>query len=147
MVVAISDRLAKFHINPGKWNPFKPDMRHYYNVHVFADREAMWRFGARVSTCKETGYAALTIPLWGERVASDGQIIKAPKIGDVLFYRGCLGSECITHESVHLATSYLRVIDRLKLNDQIDNDEELLAYCVGSCTRQIVDRLYKLSIL
>jgi hypothetical protein len=89
-MVRISDRIAKFSINPGKWNPFKLTMRHYYNVHIFADNEAMWAFGAKVSTHdrdKHGGYGALTVPVWRERYTNDGQIVKAPKIGDVLSVR------------------------------------------------------------
>ena len=146
----VKNRIAKFRINPGKWNPFKPDSKHYYYVHVFSDKESMWAFGAKLSAREKDqhgGYEALTVPIWRERYTEDEQVIKAPKIGDVLFYQGRLGSECICHESVHLATNYLRVIDRLYLGDQIDDDEELLAYSVGSCARQIVDRLYQLKIL
>jgi hypothetical protein len=109
----------------------------------------MWRFGAKLSPWEkdeEGGYGAITIPVWRQKL-KDGVWIKAPKIGDVLFYQGLLGSECITHEAVHMATSYLRISDSLILGDQIDEHEEKLAYCIGSCTRQIVDNLYKLEIL
>jgi hypothetical protein len=95
---------------------------------------------------KEGGYGAVTIPCRREK-CSEGIWITAPKIGDVLFYKDCLGSESISHEAVHMATSYLRLKNQLLLTDQIDEREEKLAYYIGSCTRQIVDNLYKLKIL
>lgn len=109
----------------------------------------MWDMGAKLSSYEQDqhgGYGAITIPLWRQRYDGD-KWIKAPKIGAVLFYKDLLGSECISHEAVHIATSYLRHTDQLKLSDQIDENEEKLAYCIGSCTRQIVDNLYKLKIL
>lgn len=144
--------LAKIRITPAKYNPFvrhADDFRHYYHVHIFETKEQMWETGAKLSQFekdKKGGYGALTIPVWRERDEGETRII-APKIGDVLFYKKCLGSECISHEAVHMATSYLRLINQLNLGDQIDEGEEKLAYCIGGCTRQIVDNLYKLKIL
>lgn len=109
----------------------------------------MWDAGAKLSSFEEDeygGYGALTVPLWRQKF-KNGQSIKVPCIGTVLFYKDLLRSSVISHEAVHMATSYLRITDQLKLSDQIDDDEEKLAYCVGSCMRQIVDSLYKLKIL
>jgi hypothetical protein len=109
----------------------------------------MWDAGARLSSFEQDqngGYGALTVPLWREKI-KNGELVKAPCVGRVLFYKDLLGSEVISHEAVHMATSYLRFINQLKLSDQIDADEEKLAYCAGSCTRQIVDSLYKSKIL
>ncbi len=145
-----SERLAKFEVNPGKYNPYKPDSRYYYHVHVFSTRESMWAAGAKISPWEKdhaARYGAITIPCWKEKPLGNAWL-RAPKIGDVLFHIQCLGSECISHEAVHMATSYLRALNLLKLGDQIDDDdEERLAYCIGGCTRQIVDELYKLHIL
>ncbi|WP_138503394.1 hypothetical protein [Nostoc sp. PA-18-2419] len=119
------------------------------HVHVFETKAAMWQAGAKLSPWKKDGnggYGAITLPIWRYRYEGDEQIT-APKVGNVLFYKECLGSECISHEAVHMATSYLRLIQQLQLTDQIDENEEKLAYCIGSCMRQIVDNLYKLKIL
>jgi hypothetical protein len=136
---------VKFKVVPGRYNPFVKEYRHYYHVLVFTTKHEMWKTGAKLSSFekdKDGGYGALTMPIWRERF--DGsQIIRAPKIGSVLFHTGCLGSEAISHEAVHMATSYLRLINQLKLTDQIDENEEKLAYCISGCTRQIVDNLYK----
>lgn len=142
-------RIAKIKITPAKFNPFIKDFRHYYHVHIFETRATMWDAGAKLSTWdkdKNGGYGALTVPLWRERYEGENRIT-APKIGDVLFCKEILGSECISHEAVHMATSYLRLTNQLILTSQIDENEEKLAYCIGSCTRQIVDNLYKLRIL
>lgn len=144
--------IAKTKVVPAKYNPFircADDFRLYYHIQIFETKEQMWDAGAKLSQFekdKNGGYGALTIPTWRERYEGETRII-APKIGDVLFYKNCLGSECISHEAVHMATSYLRLINQLHLGDQIDEGEEKLAYCIGSCTRQIVDNLYKLKIL
>jgi hypothetical protein len=137
MVIELEGRIVKFSVKPSKGNPYKPPSKFYWHVHIF---------GAKVSSCehdKDGGYGALTVPLWREKYLEDGSVLLAPKLGDVLFYRDCLGSECVSHESVHMATSYLRRIGSLKLGSDIDDDEELLAYCIGICTQQIVDKCYE----
>jgi hypothetical protein len=141
--------LFKIKVIPSRYNPFIEDSRYYYHVHIFETKHDMWRVGAKLSQCEKDGvggYGAITIPYRREKY-HDGGWITAPKIGDVLFYKGCLGSESISHEAVHMATSYLRLKNELLLTDQIDDNEEKLAYCIGSCTRQIVDNLYKLKVL
>lgn len=143
-------RIAKFRINPGTYNPYKPSFKHYYQIHVFDIEENMWEYGYRLTRNEERigGYTALTIPTWRERFDSSSKLwIIAPKIGDVLFHKERLDITPITHESVHLATSFLRILSKLRLNDQIDDDEEMLAYCVGSLASQIVDKLTHLKIL
>ncbi len=141
--------IAKIKVIPARFNPFLSDLGHYYHVHVFETKAQMWETAAKLSPHEKDhdgGYGAITIPLRREKKIR-GRWIVARKIGDVLFYKDCLGSECVSHEAVHMATSYLRVVRQLKLTDQIDENEEKLAYCIGSCTRQIVDDLYKLKIL
>ena len=149
MLSSVRNKKALIKVIPGKFNPFLKDFRHYYHVHIFDDKNQMWQTGAKISSHdkdKNGGYGAITIPLWRSRLEGEKRIT-APKIGDVLFYKDLLGSECISHEAVHMATSYLRFIDELALSNQIDEGEEKLAYCIGSCARQIVDNLYKLKIL
>lgn len=140
--------MHKIKVFPGLYNPFTQEYKHYYHVCIFDSKKEMWSTGAKLSSHDKDkgGYGALTIPTWREKFV-DGQKVLAPKIGNVLFYKDCLGSECISHEAVHMATSYLRITGQLKLSDEIDEDEEKLAYCIGACTRQIVDNLYKLKIL
>lgn len=146
----VISRSSKFRINPGTYNPYKPSFKHYYHVHIFDSQENMWAYGYRRTKDEKNkfGYGALTIPLWREKFDSKSKAwIVAPKIGDVLFHKECLGMTVITHESVHLATSFLRVLKILKLSEQIDESEEVLAYCIGSIARQIVEKLYQLEIL
>ncbi|MHC5779692.1 hypothetical protein [Nostoc sp.] len=141
--------LAKIKIIPAKFNPFLVDFVHYYHVHIFESKDEMWECAEKLSPWEKDmrgGFGAITIPYRREKY-HEGSWITAPKIGDVLFYKDCLGSECVSHEAVHMATNYLRFKNQLLLTDQIDDNEEKLAYCIGSCTRQIVDNLYKLKIL
>ena len=148
-MTVIQGLVVDFTVNPGLYNPYLNSKRHYYKVHIYNTKKAMWLSAAKLSSFEKDsngGFGALTIPSYRQR--RDGNvIITAPKIGDVLFYRGLLGSGVIAHESVHMATSFLRIFNSLKLGDKIDDREENLAYCIGSCTRQIVDKLYKFEVL
>lgn len=131
--------LLKFALKPGYYNPWLKEYRHYYHVSVFPDNQAMWEYGRKLSSFEKDqkgGWSAITIPIWREKYKND-RVIKAPKIGDVLFDRDHLSIDVISHEAVHMATSYLRFLERLKLSEQIDEDEERLAYCVCHCTNAI----------
>lgn len=141
----MSKVLADFKVNPGRYNPFRPSFRHYYRVRAFVEKKAMWAVAAKLSPWEKDqdgGFGALTMPKYRQRPGENDEWIISPKIGDLLFCKDYIGSEVISHESVHAATSFLRILGKLKLNDQIDDDEELLAHCVGSIMRQIVQGFY-----
>lgn len=66
-----------------------------------------------------------------------------PVLGIAFFCGQHINAEIVTHESVHMATSFLRRIRKsLKLTSEIDFREECLAYAVGQCTKQIAQYLY-----
>lgn len=145
----MAKHLADFRVNPGRYNPYKPGSRHYYRVRVFADVDTMWDVAARLSRKerdKNGGFEAITMPRWQEYLTAGEEWAVYPKVGDILFHVGFLGTEVICHESVHAATSFLRMLSRLELGEQIDDNEELLAFCVGSIARQIVSKLYSLEV-
>ena len=50
----------------------------------------------------------------------------------------------MSHEALHCATSYLRLFDenKLKLSDEIDDNEEELAYLVGWFTSELTQFYY-----
>jgi len=145
-------RLAKFKINPGNYNPYKPSFKHYYNIHVFDTQENMVKFGDRLRPGEHKGvnWSAKVIPSWRHKEIN-GQIIIAPKVGDALFYQDRLIIRIVSHECVHMGTSFLRLLNfrnnyDLKLGNQIDDHEENLAYVIGNCCDQIYENLVKFGL-
>lgn len=143
--------MLKFKVKPGLFNPFNLSRKHYFSVHVFASQAEMYRkydqlsiFGPR----SDPDYSAITMPLVRRKFDAKGNSKLMPKIGNALFWQGSLGTTAITHESVHIATTYLRVLNELRLDPgNIDDEEEKLAYSVGSVARQIVAQLYEHQLL
>lgn len=112
----------------------------YFQVFVFKTKEEMWQFGMKQYFKDKTDYDAMTIPITRIKFQGDEEIV-VPEIGVVLFHENAINIEAITHESVHVATSYLRAKNQLKLSDEIDEGEERLAYCIGICAEQIFNVL------
>jgi hypothetical protein len=54
-----------------------------------------------------------------------------------------LDAGIIAHEALHIATSYLRLKGLLKLGEDIDDDEEALAYTLGTVMSQIGTYIHK----
>lgn len=145
----IKGRIAKFNINPGLYNPFKPSFFHYYTVHVFKEKEYMYRYCNRLGQNEGEDYKGIVIPYVVERyIKEEDKWERKPKIGNVLLCDGYLYSRVISHEAVHMSTHFLRVLSLLKLDPiSIDEGEELLAYCIGNCTSEIYSKLGKLGII
>jgi|GEM_PF-4621115 len=143
-------RLTKFKINPGLYNPYKPGFGHYYNVHIFDTRENMRNFSntIRKEEYPDKIYEAKVIPYWRVKELPDGDYIVAPKVGDVLFHQKRLEVRIVSHECVHMATSFLRILNNydLKLRSQIDENEENLAYTIGNCCDQIYKKINQLGL-
>lgn len=142
--------LSVFKVYPGKNHPLIAKDRYFYNVHVFDDVESQLSKGARLLSHSDDPtavFGAITIPRWRMRQNETGEWYYVPNIGDVLFCTHQLGTETICHESVHIATDYLRLLGKLQLTDCIDMGEEILAYAVGQTMSQIVASLYKRKIL
>ena len=74
--------------------------------------------------------------------------VASSSLGHALFARTQLCVETIAHEAVHMATGYMR---RKKVSMNLSNEcgdrEEMLAYLVGKCVRQIVAELYRSGVL
>ena len=147
--MVIKGRIAKFRINPGLFNFYEISKSHYYEVHVFESPETMHLYGEKIIrdiADHQNDWGAITSPLWRFVCKGEKEYIK-PKIGNILFWQGQLGVTVVCHECVHAATSFLRLYEKLNLSDQIDDNEELLAHCIGSLSRQTYNKLYKLQIL
>lgn len=54
------------------------------------------------------------------------------KIGNIYFKQDSFRSGVITHESVHMALAYLRIVESLPvLGDECDDNEEIIADHIG----------------
>jgi hypothetical protein len=70
-----------------------------------------------------------------------------PVLGFVLFERSYLGGAVVTHEAVHMATTYLRRVRKsLRLNVNDIDIEEQLAHYVERCAAKISAKLFELRI-
>lgn len=122
----------------------------YWQVHVCPDKRSMYRLFRKLNETsdKKTNFAAIVMPQRTYHVSIvKGKDVLQPSLGHVLFYAKNLPGEIIAHEAVHMATSYLRRCRKsLRLTGQIDDAEELLAYCVGRCAAQIANKLHELKI-
>lgn len=66
-----------------------------------------------------------------------------PLLGYALFRLGRIDAEVVGHESVHMATEFLRRTRRsVRLNDEIGYREECLAYATGICVAQLANYLH-----
>jgi hypothetical protein len=83
---------------------------------------------------------------------------KLPIVGDIHFYKSCLGTEAITHESFHATASLLRRLkfDFTGLNNEgvastmrnkLIDKEEVVAKVQGKLAREIVTKLYNLKLI
>lgn len=66
-----------------------------------------------------------------------------PRLGYALFHRNWVDNEIIAHESVHLATHFIRIhrVSSLHLRREIYMREEVLAYTIGTCVNQFIRHL------
>lgn len=83
---------------------------------------------------------------------------KLPIVGEIHFYKSCLGTEAITHESFHATASLLRRLkfDFTGLNNEglsstmrgnVMDKEEVVAEVQGKLAREIVTKLYDLNMI
>lgn len=145
--------ICKFKLNPSINNPFEIEKKYYYHVQVLENREELFKVADKLSPQDPNhNFAAIVLPFYVYRFDYDKEkdefySICKPKIGNVLFRKDYLNLEVISHEAVHLATNYLRLIKKLNLGDEIDENEELLAYCVGGMTQELITNFYKFGLL
>ena len=120
----------------------------YWRVHVYPTRDKMLRGFRVINVSKDhrEDFSAIVMPMteW-QRAGREWK--KTKLLGHVLFYARGLCGEVVSHEAVHMATSYLRRKRcSLHLNSQINDREERLAYCVGYCVGKITNVLHKARI-
>jgi hypothetical protein len=77
---------------------------------------------------------------------------KMPQLGEINFYKGRLGTEVITHETIHAVSTYMRrrckrFSEMDKENDNYMKFEEEFAYIVGRFNSDLVSKLYKYNLI
>ena len=144
--------MFRFEVYPGRDNWMAPDnCDRYFTICIYADlgwmRRAYRMMSPHTPEERIANCAAAVIPMrriWVQRNKRDKI---SPNIGFVLFARRYAGMEVITHESVHMATTYVRAIRRsLNLGPDIEEREERLAYAVGNIARQIASKCHELKV-
>lgn len=158
---ALARQVVAFRVRPARWMPshlLPAALTHrlYWIVRVFEDAEAARAF--HVWRCLEpaTDFEGEVVPLPVIRFPKRKRGGKRrpphllPRQGELLLHRGWIGTEVIAHEAVHLATSTLRALADLSsadaglvaLGEEIDDNEERLAYLAGIFARLVTDGLW-----
>jgi len=147
----VEGRLTKFKVRPGAHEFYDLNKKLYFDVHIFEEPEHMYKYantGEIVQDIEnhQSEWGALTSPKLRYFFEREKSYVY-PKIGNLIMWQGQLGVTVVCHEAVHVATSFLRTCEKLNLGSQIDENEEILAHCVGSVSAQIYSKLYKLKII
>ncbi len=121
------------------------DTGHYWTVLVFKHKGYMRRAFHQINITADNDdrFGAIVMPRVLLRLI-DGKWIPDNSLGYVLFSLTQLDAGTVTHEAVHMATSYLRRIKRsLTLRKDIDDREEELAYKIGWVAWKVNHELHK----
>lgn len=136
--------MIAFRVYPGSDNWMAKEDKLYWDIRIFPHRRAMLRFWRRRS--EETfdpKFSAIVLPRRCCIVAKDGSVVMKPFMGLVLFRKGMINAEVVSHEAVHMACEYLRRCKHsTRLGIENDDREERLAYAIGNCVRQMADFLW-----
>ena len=123
----------------------------FWVVHVCPNRRSMLRRFHRLRgpmPYNGEKFAACVMPITRQAIGADGKTTTFPILGNVLFDLTHFSVEALAHESVHMATGYLRRKRRtVKLGQHADEREEQLAYPAGRCAEQIGRELKKRGLL
>jgi hypothetical protein len=112
---------------------------HYYEARIHDTVGSLLLWGHQKRGGHTVDYKAIVIPDYN--VDENGRI--PSRVGWVGLCLPYLDASIITHEALHIATSYLRLKGLLKLGEDIDDDEETLAYTLGTVMSQIGEYIYK----
>lgn len=132
-----------FKVVPSRNNEFISEDRFYYDVYIFDDKAEMISIAQQLNQGIVSTFGAIVMPTRIEEFSvelNDWQI--TPLIGNVLFHKSFINTDVLAHEAVHMTTNWLRTINKLKLNDEIDEEEELLAYGVGNIVNQLTTGIF-----
>lgn len=112
---------------------------HYYKVNIFDNIHLMHKH------CDKSGFGAIVKPFVIQNNATK-QIKNC--IGEVFFYKGNIGAGLMTHEMLHCAMWYDRVVNGFNGNYGLEcNDgEERLAYILTELVTKLNRKLWKLGV-
>jgi len=141
MDVVLPGEIARFKV----WPAGKHRSPCYWMVRVFKTRGHMRRAFHKldISHDKDDRFAAIVMPQERQKLVRGRWRSASPNLGYVLFARTYVCAEVLCHESVHMATNYLRRIGKLRLHQKHDKGEETLAYHTGWCGRQLNNGFHK----
>jgi hypothetical protein len=118
---------------------------HYWTVLVFKHKGYMRRAFHQINITANTNdrFGAIVMPQIHLRLVGR-KWVQDKVLGYVLFSLTQLDAGTVTHEAVHMATSYMRRIKRaLSLGKQVNDREEELAYKIGYVASKLIYELYK----
>ena len=145
----------KFKLKPNKHTNFfwaylfdtKKEMRDWYDGYV----KARINQGADVSNFEPSNseqterFAAIVMPFQIFKGSDEMQ----PNIGICLFHRKALGSGLISHEMLHCALWFDRVVNGnilAQYGECVGEEEERLAYLLTDFVRNFVKKMYKIGV-
>lgn len=128
----------------------KKDMRNWYDDYVqqrVSNGASEENFGPS-NSYQSSNFAAIVIPFQVFKI-NDGVEAMQHNIGICLFHRGALGSGLISHEMLHCALWFDRVVNgntNAQYGEEVSEEEERLAYLLTDFVRGFVNKLYKLRV-
>lgn len=133
---------VKFKIKP-------KGVTHYFVVFVFDTKKEMHDFKHEYDKIEGVtdgygGFGAIVMPYTIENTKT-GKIKN--EIGTCLFYRDFIGAGPISHEMLHCAMWYERLLHGNKdacFGQNVGEDEERLCYTMTDLIRSFVNKMYKL---
>ena len=143
----------------------QPKQAHYFVAYLFDTKKEMYAWyeayikrrvknGAseasfRPSNSYQTGdFAATVIPYQIFKIDEQNEIMQ-PDIGICLFHRGELGSGLVSHEMLHCALWFDRVVNgntMAQYGEEVSEAEERLAYLLAEFVRKFVNKMYKIGV-
>lgn len=131
--------IGRFRIYPSRDNHMLEEDGHYYEARIHDTMGSLLLWGHQKRRGHTVDYGAIVIPDY--KVDTEGYI--SSRVGWLGLCRPNLDASIVTHEALHIATSYLRLRGLLKLGEEIDDDEEMLAYTLGTVVSQIGTYIHK----
>lgn len=118
---------------------------------VFDTKKEMFEFKARYDKENgiEYGYGGFGAIVMPYEIINTETGKRRLEIGTCLFYKGNIGAGLISHEMLHCAMWYERLLNGNKnacFGDGTREDEERLCYILTYLVRSFVGKLYKLGI-
>lgn len=135
----------KFRVYPESVHGF------YFNVRIYRDQESMQK-AAEYGGGKRKNFSNAAAVVRGLKRGrrTDRGIAWKKQLGTIYFYKDCVGTEVITHESTHAALRWaeekkFNVVDRngpdYIAGDACDN-EERFCYALGKIAAQIASKCW-----